>query len=239
MTAQHVQPGNPIEILLVEDSPTQAQRMQHLLSGKGYVIQVAGNGREALEALRGHTPNLVVSDVVMPEMDGYALCRAIKSDPALSNIPVILVTSLIDPQDIVRGLECGADNFVRKPYADDYLLKRVGHVLLNQQMRSESNNRFELGIAIYLGGQKHFINAERQQVLDLLISTYEQAVCVNEELQARESQISDLNASLARRAAELEVINEEIARKNLELQRASGMKSVCPLPSSSRPTAAR
>jgi signal transduction histidine kinase len=195
------------------------------LNGKGYVTQVASNGREALEALRGHKPDLVISDVVMPEMDGYALCHAIKADPALADVPVILVTSLIDPQDIVRGLECGADNFVRKPYADDYLLKRVAHVLMNQQMRRENSNRIELGIGIYLGGQKHFINAERQQVLDLLISTYEQAVCVNEELQAREGQINELNASLARRAAELEVINEEIARKNLELQRASGMKS--------------
>jgi len=215
----------PIEVLLVEDSATQAQRLQHLLAGKGYITQLAGNGREALEALRGRKPNLVITDVVMPEMDGYALCRAIKNDPALADTPVILVTSLIDPQDIVRGLECGADNFVRKPYADDYLLKRVEYVLLNQRMRRESGNRFELGLAVYLGGQKHFINAERQQVLDLLISTYEQAVCVNEELQARERQINDLNASLARRAAELEIINEEIARKNLELQRASGMKS--------------
>jgi DNA-binding response OmpR family regulator len=77
----------------------------------------------------------VICDVVMPEMDGYALCHAIKADPALADVPVILVTSLIDPQDIVRGLECGADNFVRKPYADDYLLKRVSHVLMNQQMR--------------------------------------------------------------------------------------------------------
>ena len=227
MSNQSDQSGvrTPIEVLLVEDSATQAQRLQHLMASKGYITQLAGNGREALEALRGHKPNLVITDVVMPEMDGYTLCRAIKSDPALADTPVILVTSLIDPQDIVRGLECGADNFVRKPYADDYLLKRVEYVLLNQRMRRESGNRFELGIAVYLGGHKHFINAERQQVLDLLISTYEQAVCVNEELQARERQINDLNASLARRAAELEIINEEIARKNLELQRASGMKS--------------
>ncbi|HMC15423.1 MAG TPA: hybrid sensor histidine kinase/response regulator [Albitalea sp.] len=217
--------SGPVDILLVEDSATQAQRLQHLLNSKGYSTEVASNGREALEALRGHKPKLVISDVVMPEMDGYALCHAIKADPALADTPVMLVTSLIDPQDIVRGLECGADNFVRKPYADDYLLKRVEHVLLNQRMRNDNKNRFELGMVVYLGGHKHFINAERQQVLDLLISTYEQAVCVNEELQARESQISDLNASLARRAAELEIINEEIARKNLELQRASGMKS--------------
>jgi len=218
-------PGLGIEILLVEDSPTQAARLRYLMESKGYLTRVANNGRNALQALRQRKPQLVLSDVVMPEMDGYSLCRTIKSDPALADTPVILVTSLVDPKDIVNGLECGADNFVRKPYADDYLLKRIQHVLMNKELRKTQGNHFELGIALYLGGQKHFINAERQQILDLLISTYEQAVCVNEELQAREQQISELNAHLARRAAELEVINAEIARKNLELQRASGMKS--------------
>jgi two-component system sensor histidine kinase/response regulator len=215
----------PVEILLVEDSPTQAAKLAHLLEGRGFTTRIATNGRKALEALREHKPTLVVSDVVMPEMDGYALCRAIKSEPALADIPVILVTSLVDAKDIVNGLEAGADNFVRKPYHDDYLLKRIQHVLLNHELRKSQSGHFELGIALYLGGQQHFINAERQQILDLLISTYEQAVAVNEELQAREQQISELNAHLERRAEELEAINAEIARKNLELQRASGMKS--------------
>src|SRR5437868_1704399 len=195
------------------------------MESHGYQTRVAVNGRQALEAMRESKPRLVISDVVMPEMGGYELCRAIKSDPALRDIPVILVTSLIDPKDIVSGLESGADNFVRKPYSEDYLLKRIQHVLLNQELRRAEGGRIDLGIVVYLGGQKHFINAERQQILDLLISTYEQAVAVNEELQIREHQIVELNEHLARRAEELEVINAEIARKNLELQRASGLKS--------------
>ncbi|MFL6663359.1 MAG: hybrid sensor histidine kinase/response regulator [Rhizobacter sp.] len=215
----------PTEILLVEDSATQAARLGHLLESRGYATRLATDGRRALAALVERKPDLVISDVVMPEMDGYALCRAIKSDPALRDTPVILVTSLTDPKDIVSGLECGADNFVRKPYADEHLLKRIENVLVNRQLRRSDAQRVELGIMVYLGGQKHFINAERQQILDLLVSTYEQAVSVNEELLTRETQISELNAHLARRAAELEQINAEIARKNLELQRASGMKS--------------
>src|SRR5687767_6610342 len=98
-------PNEPVEILLVEDSPTQAAKLAHLLEGRGFVIRVATNGRKALDALRQHKPKLVVSDVVMPEMDGYALCRAIKNDPALAGVPVILVTSLVDAKDIVNGLE--------------------------------------------------------------------------------------------------------------------------------------
>nr|WP_229262199.1 response regulator [Duganella guangzhouensis] len=209
--------------MIVEDSPTQAERLRRLIQSMRYNARVASNGRVALEAIRERKPHLVLSDIVMPEMDGYTLCRAIKADPELRDIPVILVTSLMDPKDIIRGIECGADNFIRKPYAEDYLLNRIGHMLMNQKLRKNQN--MEIGIALYLGEQKHFINADRQQILDLLISTYEQAVQVNSELQARERQVIELNMRLAHHAGELETINREIALKNLELAEASRMKS--------------
>jgi len=217
-----IQPDE-IEILIVEDSPTQAERLRRLIQSMRYRARVAGNGRLALEAIRESKPHLGLSDIVMPEMDGYTLCRAIKSDPELRDIPVILVTSLMDPKDIIRGIECGADNFIRKPYAEDYLLNRIGHMLMNQKLRRNQN--MEIGIALYLGEQTHFLPAERQQILDLLISTYEQAVQVNGELQARERQVIELNMRLANHAGELETINREIALKNLELAEASRMKS--------------
>nr|WP_251373659.1 response regulator [Janthinobacterium sp. JC611] len=209
--------------MIVEDSPTQAERLRRLIQSLHYNARVAANGQLALAAIRDRKPHLVLSDIVMPEMNGYDLCRAIKSDPTLRDIPVILVTSLNDPKDIIRGIECGADNFIRKPYAEDYLLNRISHMLMNQKLRKNQN--VEIGIALYLGDQKHFINAERQQILDLLISTYEQAVQVNGELQARERQVIELNMRLAHHAAELETINREIALKNLELAEASRMKS--------------
>lgn len=212
-----------IEILIVEDSPTQAERLRRLIQSLHYNARVAANGQLALAAIRERKPHLVLSDIVMPEMNGYDLCRAIKADPTLRDIPVILVTSLNDPKDIIRGIECGADNFIRKPYAEDYLLNRISHMLMNQKLRKNQN--VEIGIALYLGDQKHFINAERQQILDLLISTYEQAVQVNGELQARERQVIELNMRLAHHAAELETTNREIALKNLELAEASRMKS--------------
>jgi two-component system sensor histidine kinase/response regulator len=212
-----------LEILVVEDSPTQAERLRRLLQSLHYGVRVAANGKLALAEMHTHKPHLVLSDIVMPEMNGYDLCRAIKADPALRDTPVILVTSLTDPKDIIRGIECGADNFIRKPYADEYLLNRIGQMLVNQKLRKDQN--MEVGIALYLGDQKHFINAERQQILDLLISTYEQAVQVNSELQARERQVIELNMRLAHHAGELETINREIALKNLALAEASRMKS--------------
>ena len=216
-----IQPDQ-FEILIVEDSPTQAERLRRLIQSKSYRVRVAANGRLALALLREHRPHLVLSDIIMPEMNGYELCRAIKEDAALRDIPVILVTALNDAKDIIRGIECGADNFIRKPYAEEYLLSRISHMLVNQKLREAPASD---GIALYLGEQKHFIHAGRQQILDLLISTYEQAVQVNSELQARERQVIELNMRLAHHAAELETINREIAHKNLELAEASRMKS--------------
>ena len=218
----HIQPED-CEILIVEDSPTQAERLRRLIQSKSYKARVAQNGQLALALIRERKPDLVLSDIIMPEMNGYELCRAIKTDEQLRNIPVILVTALNDPKDIIRGIECGADNFVRKPYAEDYLLTRISHMLVNRKLREDA--AVEPGIALFLGNQKHHINAGRQQILDLLISTYEQAVQVNSELQARERQVIELNMRLAHHAAELETTNREIAHKNLELAEASRMKS--------------
>lgn len=211
------------EILIVEDSPTQAERLRRLIQSKSYRARVAQNGQVALTLIREHKPDLVLSDIIMPEMNGYELCSAIKTDEALRNIPVILVTALNDPKDIIRGIECGADNFVRKPYSEEYLLSRISHMLVNRKLREDAD--VEPGIALFLGNQKHHIHAGRQQILDLLISTYEQAVHVNSELQARERQVIELNMRLAHHAAELETTNREIAHKNLELAEASRMKS--------------
>lgn len=225
MNADAKLPGEDkdVEILIVEDSATQAEKLHYLIEGAGYRARVAGNGQLALQMMRQHKPGLVLSDIVMPEMDGYALCKAIKADPDWHDVPVILVTSLTDARDIVSGLECGADSFVRKPYVDSYLLTRIEQVLMNQALRRE--RKFDLGIALYLGGKRHFISAERQPILDLLVATYEQAVEVNEELHARERQVSELNERLEQHAASLEARNNEIARKNLQLEHASRMKS--------------
>jgi len=187
--------GRQVEILIAEDSATQREQLQHLLEKGGYKVMVAANGKEALASARRRKPALIISDVLMPELDGYGLCKAIKSDARLKDIPVILVTSLSDSQDVIRGLECGADNFIRKPYEGDYLLSRIDYLLMNREMRK--NHRMQLTLEVNLGGRKHFITSERQQILDLLISTYEQAVHLNRELVLREKALAHSNQSLA------------------------------------------
>jgi two-component system, sensor histidine kinase and response regulator len=182
-------PGENIQILVAEDSPTQAERLKYCLDTRGYAVTVAQNGQEALAAAVETRPTLVISDVVMPGMDGFALCREIKSLANLKGVPVILLTSLSRPQDVLRGLECGADNFIRKPYEERYLLARIDHILMNQELRK--TGRIEMGIELSFCGQKYLITAERQQILDLLISTYEGAIQINEELEKKQRELED------------------------------------------------
>ena len=183
-----------IEILVAEDSATQAELLGYLLRRQNYTVTIASNGVNALAAARIRKPTLLISDIVMPEMDGYELCKAIKSDAMLKDVPVVLVTTLSDPQDVVRGLECGADNFIRKPYDERYLLSRIEHLLMTRELRRTQKMQF--GVEIDLGGKRHFINAERQQILDLLISTYEQAIQINAQLKDKERELADSNQML-------------------------------------------
>ncbi len=185
---------NSLDILIAEDSRTQAEQLSFLLEQHGYRVTIAANGKQALLAAQAQKPTLIISDIVMPEMDGYELCRAIKSDEKLKDIPVILVTTLSDAQDVIRGLECGADNFIRKPYEEGYLLSRINYLLMNLDLRQ--NQKMQVGVEIQLGGHKYFINSERQQILDLLISTYEEAVHINTELKLREAELDHSNQVL-------------------------------------------
>jgi two-component system sensor histidine kinase/response regulator len=223
MQSSGMEPKATADVLVVDDSPTQAEKLRSLLHARGYQARVASNGKLALKSIRQRKPDLVLSDIVMPELDGYALCSIIKADEASRDVPVILITALVDPRDIVRGLKSGADNFIRKPYVDHYLLSRIEHVLMNQRLRKAPSSDF--AVPLYLDGQPHIIKAGQQQTVDMLISIYEQAVLVNEELQQRERQVDSLHATLARHAAELEESNRALERQNVELEQANRTKS--------------
>ena len=186
--------NSAVEILIAEDSKTQAVKLQFLLEAHGFSVVAAPDGKQALALARQRKPNLIISDVVMPELDGYGLCKAIKTDEALKDIPLILVTTLSEPEDVIRGLECGADNFVRKPYDGKYLLSRINFLLANLGLHLEQET--QPGIEISLCGHKRVITANRQQILDLLISTYEQAIDINNEVKLREKDLAQSNQVL-------------------------------------------
>ncbi|MEO6786983.1 MAG: response regulator [Chthoniobacteraceae bacterium] len=176
----------PSEILIAEDSLTQALRLQAILEKRGYRVTSARNGRIALDALVKLRPAAIISDIQMPEMDGYELCRRIKADSQFDAIPVILLTTLSAPQDIIHGLECGADNFVVKPYDDDFLLSRLDAALAN---RDAGGTNATGGIPVHFAGKRYVITSSRRQILHLLLSTYETAVKTNDSLIAAQEDL--------------------------------------------------
>jgi signal transduction histidine kinase len=200
-----------VDILIAEDSPTQAEHLRYLLHENGHRVSVARDGKEALAMARQHTPAMIISDIVMPEMDGYALCREIKSQAALKNVPVILLTSLASPVDIIRGLECGADNFIPKPYDEDYLLSHIQNTLINFDLRkTQKTQKTQMGVETVFANEKYSITAERQQILDLLLSTYETAVQKNLQLSESQQELRKLNEQLDQKVVELEAQNRRV-----------------------------
>lgn len=215
-----------VEILIAEDSSTQAMSLQYLLEQQGYSVVVCENGSKALAAAKRRKPTLVISDIVMPEMDGYGLCRALKADPDLAEVPVLLVTTLSDPEDVLRGLDAGADSFILKPYDDPFLLNRVRFVLLHRQLRQ--TDRTDMGVEISFKGRTHFITSDRLQILNLLLSTYEAAIHRNEELRRSEDELraanqalSEANARLEQEVRQREFAEADVRRLSQDLLQAS------------------
>ena len=189
-------------ILVVEDSRTQAEALRLLLEEHGYQAQVAPDGETALRLVGQGAFDLVMSDITMPGISGYDVCRYIKTELRRPELPVLLLTALSDPMDIVQGLEAGADNYVTKPYQPAHLLARVDHVLKNRELRRSLPTR--LGVNVTFLGSTFTINSEKEQILDLLISTFEDAVIQNRQLRQREEELQEAKLQLSRYAGTLE-----------------------------------
>ncbi|MCC7262463.1 MAG: hybrid sensor histidine kinase/response regulator [Candidatus Latescibacteria bacterium] len=112
-------------LLIVDDTPQNLQVLGGILREQGYKLSVAQSGAQALEVARRVLPELILLDVMMPEMDGFEVCRHLKADPATAEIPVIFLTAKTEAEDVVRGFELGAVDYVTKPFNPPELLKRV------------------------------------------------------------------------------------------------------------------
>lgn len=203
-------------ILIVEDNRTQAEYLRFIVAKTGHTVLVSPDGRSALSCISRKRPDLILTDIVMPELDGYSLCSAIKRDPSLADIPVVLVTTLFDPIDVIRGLESGADNFIIKPYDSERI-----HTLISDTFRSDQETipSCTTPVRVNYAGGTYSITADRQQILNILLSTYGIAVKNYSELSEVHDKLNYVNEQLHHTVEELQHANEDLHHENEQRRR--------------------
>ena len=134
-------PQNTI-ILCVDDLQANLELLESVLVPRGYTVVSAASGKDALAMIRTQTIDLVLLDVMMPEMDGFEVCRQIKAEPELRNIPVIMITALTAKEDRIRGIEAGAEEFLSKPFDQTEVLARI-RMLLKVKELADARQRAE------------------------------------------------------------------------------------------------
>lgn len=201
------------KILIVEDSPVQAERLKYILEEDGFHVVAAHNGLQALAALNdGYRPFLIISDIIMPEMDGYEFCKRVREDVHLNDIPLILLTSLSDLKDIIKGLECGANSFIVKPYDEENLINRIQQLRTNIDLRQ--NSKSDAGIHVFFAGETYHVTADKLQILDFLLSSYEEAYMRNTELIRTDKELKQLNEQLEKKVEErTAALTQEISER--------------------------
>ena len=177
------------EILIVEDSLTQAERLRYFLERNGFAVRIARDGTQALEQVVEAVPAMIVSDIIMPEMDGYELCRRLRQDEATRDVPVILLTGLTEPSDVINGLASGASDFLAKPYNEQSLVARIDRALTNRELRRGSGDGG--AVEVFFAGNSYTLESSSGQSIDFLLSSFEDAIDKNRQLNEANDQLKD------------------------------------------------
>lgn len=179
-------------ILVVDDHPALVTLTRHKLIQKGYEVLTAQNGEDAFELAQEEYPDLILSDVEMPVMNGFELCRAVKEHDQLYKIPFILITSMVTTEHIMKGIEAGANNYLTKPYDDDTLFIKIEELLVNPPIP----NREAEYVDVSVEGKTYTIQADHTQLINLLISTYKNTLEQNNQLSKMQSGLNAANKEL-------------------------------------------
>jgi len=150
------------KILVVEDDPDIANLIRHYLEKNGHTVRALATGAGVLSRLRAEPADLVILDLMLPEVDGLVICQAMRNDPATARIPVIMVTARGDEADRVAGFELGADDYVTKPFSPKELSARVT-ALLRRSSQSPVSGILRYG-AITIDPDRHAVTIEGEEV---------------------------------------------------------------------------
>ena len=159
-------------MLVVEDSHLQAKVLEKALTVAGFPVKITRDGVEAWRYLEHTTPDMIVSDILMPAMDGYELCRRIRAERRFDTTPVLLFSNMSAVEDLVAGLQAGADGYLTKPCPPEVLIERLESVL--GDTRCEAGPEGELQATA--GGRTHLVAVNPRRTLSMLVSAFENAV---------------------------------------------------------------
>jgi DNA-binding response OmpR family regulator len=134
-----------LRILVVDDEPEAVELVEFNLKQAGYAVTTAADGAEALKKARTQMPDLIVLDVMLPEMDGFEICKVLRQDAATAKVPIIMLTAKAAEIDRVLGLELGADDYLTKPYSPRELLLRIKKILSRSQAEEKPKEQLRFG----------------------------------------------------------------------------------------------
>lgn len=195
-----------LNVLYVEDSITQAIMLKEILEKNKLHVDLAKDGLDALRQLQEKLPNIIISDIEMPRMNGYSLCQHVKTDSRSKDIPVILLTNLTDILDVIKGIECGADSFLTKPCDSELLFTTIRNALKNRELENDlSKGKLEF----FFDGKTHALEVDKVQITKLLLSTYSNAIQKNLELEEAYRKLNRVHEELEKHIEKLKELNEQ------------------------------
>jgi len=212
--AKNTQENNPADIVIAEDSPVQLETLKYVLEKNGHRVRSGTNGKQALDLIQSAPPDLVISDVIMPVMNGFELSREIRKNPAYDHIPVILLTSLTDTQDVALALESGADSFLTKPFNPDYLELRIRQILSPEhKMRARDTDKNS--VAVSSDGTVYHIASDRGQMFEFLLTAYQVAIMKQREVTQAEEKLRKTNENISDLNTIISICNSSLSAQEM------------------------
>ena len=164
----------PEKILIVEDEPALQETLAYNLSRQGYLVETVGDGLTAIASVRKNQPDLVVLDIMLPDIDGFEVCRILRTNTRTSHVPVIFLTQKDERSDKLAGLELGADDYVTKPFDIEELRLRVQRAITRAEQQSLTDPRSGLPAGRLIEEQlRRIIRQKNWAYMDVKINQFE------------------------------------------------------------------
>lgn len=195
-------------ILVVDDIPANVKLLEAKLTQEYYEVITANSGREAIQQAKDESPDIILLDVMMPEMNGFETCKILREDPDTSHIPIIMVTALSEKKDRIQGLEAGADDFLTKPVNDMALFARVKSLVRLKVMVDELRLRGQTGIEFGMDGKM-----DKATMIDAKIMVIDDDVVESRKIVEKLSAFSQNVYSIS----EPDNVIEQLQSKNIDV----------------------